>query len=107
MDDTYVNGQEMTETLGLCKAQIRSLKNNRESSAHAARATERPRAAPRSRACSLMCLSSFPVPWESSAVLTRARAPPEAGAVLRWLSLCLQGLAPDRLMDVSHKHLLT
>lgn len=94
--------------LGLCKAQIQSLKNNRESSAHAARATERPRAAPRSRACSfLMRLFSFPVPWESSAVLRRARAPPEAGAVLRWLSLCLQSLARARLMDVFHKHLLT
>ena len=77
---TYVISQEVTKILGLCKAQIQSLKNNRESSAHAARATERPRAAPRSCVCPFrMCLFSFPVPWESSAVLTWARAPPEAG----------------------------
>ena len=105
---TYVIGQEVTKTLGLCKAQIQSLKNNHESSAHAARATERPRAAPRSRVCPFpTCLFSFPVPWESSAVLTWARAPPEAGAVLWWLSLCPWSLAQDRLMNASRKHLLT
>lgn len=105
---TCVIGQEVTEILGLCKVQIQSLKNSRKSSAHAARATERPRAVPRSCVCPfLMCLFPFPVPWESSAVLTWAGAPPEAGAVLWGLSLCPWSLAQDRLMDGSYKHLLT
>ena len=66
------------------------------------------RAVPRSCVCPfLMCLFPFPVPWESSAVLTWAGAPPEAGAVLWGLSLCPWSLAQDRLMDGSYKHLLT